>query len=49
MKSIKSVVLVTLAIMILLTIKTLAFNPADVETIQNTDKRTAKVIVRYVR
>ena len=49
MKNLKNVVLVTIAIMFLLTIKTLAFNPADVETIQNTDKRTAKVIVRYVR
>ena len=36
MQNLKNVVLVTIAIMFLLTIKTLEFNPADVETIQNT-------------
>lgn len=52
MKSIKNVVLVTIAIMFLLTIKTLAFNPAggtirpDIGT--GSEKRTAKVYAEYI-
>ncbi|MFR1324227.1 MAG: hypothetical protein ACLSBL_03935 [Ezakiella massiliensis] len=48
MKSIKSVVLITIAIVFLLTIKTLAFNPADVETIQNEDGSITKIYKRNV-
>ena len=48
MKNLKNVVLVTIAIMFLLTIKTLAFNPADVETIQNEDGSITKIYRRNV-
>ena len=48
MKNLKNVVLFIIAIMFLLTIKTLAFNPADVETIKNEDGSITKIYRRNV-
>ena len=48
MKNLKNVVLFIIAIMFLLTIKTLAFNPSDVETIKNEDGSITKIYRRNV-